>query len=478
MNLLERDGELARLCGMAADVRRGVGGVALVSGPVASGKSALLHAFARRLAGGPAAHPARQRLPGGGPAGLLPGGPAVLLAATASRAERPVRLGVVRQLLAAAPLPAPARARAAALAASVAPDARVDAVVLHELGGLLLGLSRRGGLVVLVDDVHETDPESAWCLLFLARRAVAHGVLLVLADRSPTPAPHPRFHAELRRRPDLAQLRLAPLSPAAARRLLADRGVPTAERFVTRCHQLGGGSPALVTAVADDLAQDDGDGSLPTYRQALLHCLHRSDPEVVAVARALAVLPDGAPTQTVGALSRLDGHAVAAALRALAETGLVHGGGFRHPAARAAILDDLGHAGRADLRRRAAGLTPPGAPDDGPTGGPGGGAGGRSGDAPGAGPGDAPGVRAAALSAAERRVGALAAGGLSNREISRRLHVTVSTVEQHLTRVYRKLGVRRRGDLPGRLRRDADPPRRPSGTPPDIPRTPAAGPVP
>ncbi len=51
------------------------------------------------------------------------------------------------------------------------------------------------------------------------------------------------------------------------------------------------------------------------------------------------------------------------------------------------------------------------------------------------------------LSDAERRVAELAANGLTNREIARKLYVTVSTVEQHLTRVYRKLGIRRRVDL-------------------------------
>ncbi|EWC58127.1 regulatory protein, LuxR [Actinokineospora spheciospongiae] len=55
------------------------------------------------------------------------------------------------------------------------------------------------------------------------------------------------------------------------------------------------------------------------------------------------------------------------------------------------------------------------------------------------------------LSEAEQRVATLAALGHTNKEIADRLHVTVSTVEQHLTRVYRKLGVRRRGDLPARL---------------------------
>ncbi|SDH42301.1 LuxR C-terminal-related transcriptional regulator [Pseudonocardia oroxyli] len=61
---------------------------------------------------------------------------------------------------------------------------------------------------------------------------------------------------------------------------------------------------------------------------------------------------------------------------------------------------------------------------------------------------DAPGAVAATLSESERRVAGLAVRGYSNREIGARLFITPSTVEQHLTRVYRKLGVRRRRDLP------------------------------
>ncbi|CAM3688704.1 helix-turn-helix transcriptional regulator [Nocardiopsis rhodophaea] len=57
----------------------------------------------------------------------------------------------------------------------------------------------------------------------------------------------------------------------------------------------------------------------------------------------------------------------------------------------------------------------------------------------------------AILSDAERRVAALAALGHTNREIGGRLFITVSTVEQHLTRVYRKLNVNRRTDLPTEL---------------------------
>jgi DNA-binding CsgD family transcriptional regulator len=53
----------------------------------------------------------------------------------------------------------------------------------------------------------------------------------------------------------------------------------------------------------------------------------------------------------------------------------------------------------------------------------------------------------AILSDAERRVAGLATVGYSNREIAAKLFITVSTVEQHLTRVYRKLNVTHRSDL-------------------------------
>ncbi|TWP50610.1 AAA family ATPase [Lentzea tibetensis] len=58
---------------------------------------------------------------------------------------------------------------------------------------------------------------------------------------------------------------------------------------------------------------------------------------------------------------------------------------------------------------------------------------------------------ASPLTDAERRVAVLAASGHPNRSISRQLHITVSTVEQHLTRTYRKLNVTCREQLADRL---------------------------
>jgi DNA-binding CsgD family transcriptional regulator/putative Ca2+/H+ antiporter (TMEM165/GDT1 family) len=62
--------------------------------------------------------------------------------------------------------------------------------------------------------------------------------------------------------------------------------------------------------------------------------------------------------------------------------------------------------------------------------------------------------RLSSLTNAERRVAVLASHGYSNREIAKRLFVTASRVEQHLTRVYRKLTIKRRKDLAAVIRLD------------------------
>ena len=56
-----------------------------------------------------------------------------------------------------------------------------------------------------------------------------------------------------------------------------------------------------------------------------------------------------------------------------------------------------------------------------------------------------------ALTPSELRIAELAAEGLSNPQIAQRLFVTVKTVEMHLSRSYRKLGISSRGALPQAL---------------------------
>jgi DNA-binding CsgD family transcriptional regulator len=51
------------------------------------------------------------------------------------------------------------------------------------------------------------------------------------------------------------------------------------------------------------------------------------------------------------------------------------------------------------------------------------------------------------LTASERRVAQMATSGMTNRDIAEALFVTVKTVEAHLGRLYRKLGIHSRAEL-------------------------------
>ncbi|TVZ05370.1 LuxR family transcriptional regulator [Trebonia kvetii] len=57
------------------------------------------------------------------------------------------------------------------------------------------------------------------------------------------------------------------------------------------------------------------------------------------------------------------------------------------------------------------------------------------------------------LTAAELRVAALAAEGMSNKQIAQQLFTAVHTVEVHLVHAYAKLGVRSRAQLASQLSR-------------------------
>ena len=61
------------------------------------------------------------------------------------------------------------------------------------------------------------------------------------------------------------------------------------------------------------------------------------------------------------------------------------------------------------------------------------------------------GGRAVDLTETERRVADLAADGLSNRDVAASLYISAKTVEAHLSRIYRKLGIHSRAELGRRM---------------------------
>ncbi len=532
MELLERGTELGRLRRALDGCADGRGGVVALTGPVGSGRTELLYAFAAEVSRAGAVH----------------------LGAVGSSMERDLPLALLVQLFQNAPLdPAAGREVCQLLTEGIRsadPDGspgRLTVTVLHGLAAALLALAEDTPLVISIDDVQYADRQSLECLLYLVRRTRQSRVLVVLGEREFAVAAHPLFDTELVRQPHYDQIRLGLLSPGGSTGLVAARlGRAATQRVAPAFHAATGGNPLLLRALVLEYQAAEGSGAgCPleqllvgeTFHRDLLSCLYRLDPAVLEVARALALVGRPLPPDVLAELVGFPERTAARAVEALTGSGLLAKEGFRHPAIReqvigtmtaeqqralraraartvdwagtaggvrpadsalrqrSAALQDavaelqdsghdeelaraladlsfayraLGESGRAlmtarralkiaedlgleDLceqlapqvttvpfgvrslprqtaRRAASSLSgqPMRAEDDNPI----------------------------ELSEAERRVAELAAQGLMNREIAVRLYITVSTVEQHLTRVYRKLGVTRRLDLMPRL--DAD----------------------
>ncbi|GAA3465929.1 AAA family ATPase [Nonomuraea roseola] len=328
--------EMATLRELLNEAVAGRGRVAMVTGTIATGKSALLYGLAEHTFD----H------------GALP------LTATGSRAESALPLGVLSQLVLGAPMTERNRATAIGLLregasghlptgqAGVPAGEQVDVLIVDALCTVLLELSERCPLLIVVDDLHHADPASQQCLSHLARRIAYAKVMLVFS----VPDPHAlgSLYAEMLRQPHCRAVRLGHLSPGEVTRLASgDTGAAPA-----RWHALTGGNRLLVDALLEDHRAGDGRGE--RYAEAVLACLHRAGDGTSRVARALAVLGEAGP------VSRLLGQndtATAKAIQELTRAGLLDGGRFRDEAARSAVLAGLDEHERVELYRRAAELT-------------------------------------------------------------------------------------------------------------------------
>ncbi|GAA1161567.1 hypothetical protein GCM10009654_17600 [Streptomyces hebeiensis] len=234
---------------------------------------------------------------------------------------------------------------------------------LRELTAALGETARRGRLVLLVDDLHYTDNASRDCLLHLARRACASGIVMVMTyGRALHEGSVER--SEFETVPGCRLVEASPLSLGEVRLLLeAEWGAGAAERLHESCHRVSGGSPALVLALIQDHrpaeAARTGTAEMTVgngFRGAYLTRLS-NHPTLLSCVRAAALLDRDASAERVARLLARDTEAVAGELAELVGAGLLlTGGRFRHPAARAAVLEGPGGTERARLRLRAAQL--------------------------------------------------------------------------------------------------------------------------
>jgi DNA-binding CsgD family transcriptional regulator len=358
--LLERDAELGLVHRAFDRARARSGAVIVVEGAAGIGKSELLAA----VGAGAQAH------------GLE------VLRARGSEFEAEMAFGVARQLFeqmlrGASPGErrrllagvAQVGARALGVEAGAPPADRFAAI--HGLFWLCANRAERGPLVVVVDDVQWADgPSLAW-LGYLARRVRDLALLLVLGLRSGERGADRGELVQLVGDRDVEQVALGPLSPSAVGAIVrAQLDEEADEPFCAACNELTGGNPLLVRELLA-AAREEGlaarGESVPGLRSigpaavgtSVLARLARMGAEAGALARAVAVLGDGAEVVLAARLAdlepavaeltadRLAGAQILAPVRPLE---------FFHPLIGAAIRDDIAPGARRVAHRRAAAL--------------------------------------------------------------------------------------------------------------------------
>jgi DNA-binding CsgD family transcriptional regulator len=242
---------------------------------------------------------------------------------------------------------------------------------LHGLYWLAANLADERPLLLAIDDVHWSDQASQRFLLYLAQRVGRLPLAVVLVvDRGDPPDRLPLLD-ELAAHPSTTVLRLRPLSAEAAGRQLGACGFPDAEpAFAQACHDATAGNPLLLAELASDLAARGvrpGDENAPAVldlsRGALtgrvLARLRRLGVKPLELARAVAVLGDGAELRLATELSGLTpGQAVRAADTLMA-AGVLEGGDplrFVHPVVRVALGRERSDPDSAHAHLRAAQL--------------------------------------------------------------------------------------------------------------------------
>ena len=339
MTLSKRKSELLLFDQVYAAATHGKGAVLLVSGPVGTGKTALLQEMA--------AHAGRR------------GGLCFLV--TASAGERAHPFGVLDRLI--------QSMRAAGMKESF-PECGLDGgrdsfATMDQVCAAIQDFAGGRPAVIGIDDVHFADEHSLRCLTYLIRRIERSGLIMILNESTSYERDTADLRAEMLHLPYCHGVRLALLTPADIAEQLAERfgGLPDCA-FVRLCVEASGGNPLLLCALIDDR------GTVPesaagepgiSFRQAVLRILHRCAPATAAVAQFMAVLGDYATPALIAELGGADLSLVRECMRDLHEMGLLgaeqfRDGRFRDGHIRSAVLASILLRSLPDLHSRAAEL--------------------------------------------------------------------------------------------------------------------------
>jgi DNA-binding CsgD family transcriptional regulator len=350
MKLAERSEALSMLDALFDECLSGVSNVVVVDGSVGSGKTSVLRAIVER-AGKEGAH---------------------VLSATASRAEISISLGVVDQLLYGIQFPTPAVERLTRLLAEnnsglarrtgYRDAEQVSVSVLRTMCTAIRNLSESQPVVIAVDDAHFIDPASLQCLLHLIRRLKSDRVLVAFFVSFQSPLVRCLFDAEVLRLPNCHGIVLSPLSEQGVAAVLAEQlDQCTALALARDCHHFSGGSPLLVSALADDYlaagAKQPPEAVVgDAFGRAVLSCLYRAEPGLLEVTQAIVMLGESVSPPLLARLLEMPPETVVQTLDELDAAGLLRAARCCQERARAAVLDGMPSDQRRAMHHRAARL--------------------------------------------------------------------------------------------------------------------------
>ncbi len=360
--LLDRGAEVARIERALEAARSGSGGLLMIEGAAGIGKTCLLEAACKAAAS----------------KGLL------VLRARGTDLEHDFPLGVVRQLIEPALRSRSLAAReeelaaAARLVARLAGGASTDGAsppaddpsfpTLYGLYRLLANLAERRAVCLVVDDVHWADTPSLRCLALLAPRLPDLGAFALLSVR-PEERPDDTLLERIATGPSSEVRRLEPLSETAVGALIDAEYGTTEDDFKRACHAAVAGNPFYLKELLREVKREGLEPSAATVEraatlgprgvgQAIRVRLTRLSGAAPAVARAVAVLEDAAPSEAV----RLAGAPRAEALGAIDE--LIRSAilqrrahlSFAHPIVRNAVYEHVAPSERSELHSRVAAI--------------------------------------------------------------------------------------------------------------------------
>ncbi|RLV10404.1 transcriptional regulator [Streptomyces griseocarneus] len=344
--LVERDEEITGLTQLFAGGAGESGGVGVITGAVASGKTELLN----RVSDIAVAKGVR------------------LLSAVACASEQEFPYAVLEQLLRGVP----PRLLGPELDPGAEPGVpgQVPPDLLEGFRRALAELAADNPLLIVVDDAQYADPQSLRCLTYAVHQCRDAALTTIVTHSSqtgyagPASASSTALH-ELLHQPDARRMRLGPISVAGVARLLTEElGARDAHRHATAFHAATGGNPLLLRGLLDDSLFLPGNGqekesNTPVagefFRQAVLSlALRCADTDHLRIARGIALLGDADSFPLLGALVGAEEDVVRQSVAALGELGILQGTRFRHDEVRAMLLDNLPREELGRLRRRAA----------------------------------------------------------------------------------------------------------------------------